>query len=204
VPVKTVRFAQVVQRSGRPHAHSLWVTPDKDPELVRARKADRVMTVESSARGKADVGIIGFDVPHQKGSQLLIFPRSLKPFAGARIVGIKFDQIEQPGPLEGARRESPKPRARKSRPSTPHHRQMNATAEEDAPSVSVSHARSGARRPPPVRRSSSSRAAQSPKHAMKSASAANVLTREILAALEEMRRGESVAAYERLRRAIGK
>jgi hypothetical protein len=169
---------------------------------MRARKGDRVMTVESGVRGKADVGVVGFDATHRKGSQLLIFPRSLKPFAGARIVGIKFDQVEQPAPLEPARRDSPKPRVRKSAPSIRRSAETHAPIERELP-VSIGPAgRAGALRPPAVRRASPSRAATRSKHAIKSPQAANVLKREIIAALDEMRQGESVAAYERLKRTL--
>jgi hypothetical protein len=98
--VKTVRFTQVIKRSGRPRAHTLWLAPDKDPELARARKADRVMTVGASgAAGKTDMGVVGFEPGKHEDAQFLIFPKSLKPFDGARVVGIKFDLIDQPKPV---------------------------------------------------------------------------------------------------------
>jgi hypothetical protein len=94
---RTVRFTQVVKRSGEPQVHTLWVAPEKDPELQRAEKANRVMTIHASHRGgKSDVGAVGFDPNADHGGQFLIFPKSLKPFAGARVVGIKFDLVEQP------------------------------------------------------------------------------------------------------------
>jgi hypothetical protein len=92
-----VRFTQVVERSGRPHVHTLWVPPAKDAEFKRARESHRLMTIQSgSISGKADAGFVGFDPAHPEGGQFLIFPKSLKRFEGARVVGIKFDLIEQP------------------------------------------------------------------------------------------------------------
>jgi hypothetical protein len=94
---KTVRFTQVVERSGEPQVHTLWLPPDKDPELQRAQKAHRVMTVEAGASGgKADVGRVGFDPDSSRPAQFLIFPKSLKLFEDARVVGIKFDLVSQP------------------------------------------------------------------------------------------------------------
>lgn len=114
---KTVRFTRVVERSGQPRVHTLWLPPEKDPEFKRAREAHRVMTVEPGGSGKTDVGIVGFDAAHDKGGQFLIFPKSLEPFADARVVGIKFDLIAQPKSVPAA----PEPRSaaqakRKPRP----------------------------------------------------------------------------------------
>ncbi len=92
--MKTVRFSRVVETAGRPEVHTLWVAPEKDPAFRRARDAHRVMTL-ASTRGKTDAGIVGYD-PEQKSSEFLIFPKSLQHFAGARVVGIKFDLVEQP------------------------------------------------------------------------------------------------------------
>jgi hypothetical protein len=95
--IKTVRFTQVVERSGQPQVHTLWLPPDKDPELQRAQKAHRVMTIESGgAGGKTDVGRVGFSPDSKRPAQFLIFPKSLKTFEGARVVGIKFDLVAQP------------------------------------------------------------------------------------------------------------
>jgi hypothetical protein len=156
------------------------------------------MTVESASKGKADVGVIGFDTAHIEGNQLLIFPRSLKPFAGTRVVGIKFDQIERPAPLEPAKRQLPNPRTRKSQ--TPS-RQLTKTAKEkeqgEAITSSGNSGRSDVRRPPTKQR----RAPTSPLD-RETKPAGSTLKHEILAALEEMRRGESVAAYERLKRLV--
>lgn len=179
--MKTVRFTHVVDRCGKPEPHALWVAPKHDPEFMRAQKANRVMTVESSGHGKADIGIVGFSAAHQEGSQFLIFPKSLKPFAGARIIGIKFEELEHK--LERAQRASPWSRPRKHR------------TEPTARSVTKPHAPKLAatlrerKRPPKMRRAAAVHVDSS-------------LREEVLAALEEMRRGQSVAAYERLRRAI--
>lgn len=94
--MKTVRFTRVVKRSGRPHVHTLWVAPDEDPELRRARAAHRVMTVRKSDTGKSDAGIVGFEPARDGSGQFLVFPKSLQPFAGSRVVGLKFDLVDQP------------------------------------------------------------------------------------------------------------
>jgi hypothetical protein len=96
---KTVRFTRVVERSGKPHVHTLWVAPEKDAELQRALEAHRVMAVEpAGTAGKTDLGVVGFAAREHQGAQILIFPKSLKPFEGARVVGVKFDSARSAPP----------------------------------------------------------------------------------------------------------
>ena len=180
---KTVRFTQVVERSGRPRVHTLWLPPDEDPEFKRARHAHRVMTVEQSpGGGKADFGRVGFDEKHEHGGQFLIFPKSLKSFEGARVVGLKFDLVEQPKLASSRRpkRLSPPPKRAKSRaqpPSTP-------SPGERMPSLAK-------------------RAATAPRHPQPSRADPDATLRdEVGAALKELEHGKYVIAYQRLERAL--
>jgi hypothetical protein len=188
---KTVRFTQVVERSGQPHVHTLWLPPEKDPELKRAVKAHRVMTVESgAASGKTDVGVVGFDPARKNPTQVLIFPKSIKAFDGARVVGIKFDLVEQPkfatvGELQrsmlaakpnrrkGKRVAQPVPAAARAEPEEPEEKVIQFE-EKPAPSIAP-------KRPPPPGN--------------------GALLRDVRAALKELKAGKAVAAYERLQRA---
>jgi len=52
--------------------------------------------VQTAGGGKADCGTIGFDRTHAQGAQILIFPKSLRTFENAKIIGIDFDLVEQP------------------------------------------------------------------------------------------------------------
>ena len=93
--MKSVRFSIVVARSGKPEPYTLWSDPKKDPEFQRAVKASRVMSVHQESVGsKADYGTVGFKGDRQ--AQLLVFPKSLKPFDGRRVVGVKYDMLDQP------------------------------------------------------------------------------------------------------------
>jgi hypothetical protein len=182
---KAVRFTRVVERSGRPRPHTLWLAPEKDPELKRAIAAHRVMMVEpGSAGGKTDFGMVGFNASDAASAQILIFPKSLKAFEGARVVGIKFDLVEQPK-METARAPAPKPVPR--RVSSP------------APSA--------ARTPPPAPSKPSKPQPPEPEE-NKSApdeqrdTPDTALRREVRAALEELEAGKAVAAYKRLQNAV--
>jgi hypothetical protein len=93
--VKTVRFSQVVARSGAPETHLAFVEPSKDRALQAALKAQRVMTVKQETVGtRTDRGEIGLNPgPHR---QYLIFPKSLRTFPGRAVVGIKYDLLSSP------------------------------------------------------------------------------------------------------------
>lgn len=219
---KSIRFTRVVERSGQPHAHVLWVPPEKDPEFKRALDAHRVMTVRPRATGKTDQGFVGFDRERSKGGQFLIFPKSLQPFEGADVIGIKFDLIEQPKivPADGdrepppaSRRAATAARARAARvvkerlaaaPPASAAEPTVGPAPEAQPTVHRAREPAPERISPPARsrRSTSSVAASTDSTPTDPSPTAAELTREIRAALKELQRGKTVAAYQRLEKAI--
>jgi hypothetical protein len=71
--VKSVRFTHIVEQCGRPHARTLWVPAEQDPEFRRARDSHRVMTVYRSPTGR-DLGCVGF-AHDEPGAQFLVFPK---------------------------------------------------------------------------------------------------------------------------------
>ena len=91
--VKTARFAEVVQKCGAPAVLTLWQDPKSDKALQRALREQRVMTLHQTVTGAAkDFGEVGFT--SGAGRSHLVFPRSLKNYAGRRIVGIKYELLE--------------------------------------------------------------------------------------------------------------
>jgi|HubBroStandDraft_6_1064221.scaffolds.fasta_scaffold60903_3 hypothetical protein len=106
--VSTVRFSKVIEASGKPDIHLLLIDPAKDKTLQAAIKSDRVMTLYQQS-GSTDHGIVGFE--QGRSRQFLVFPKSLKPFNGQRIVGIKYELLEDaPVPeKETAKKEPVKP-----------------------------------------------------------------------------------------------
>lgn len=115
-PVKTVRFTEVVKRCGAPEPHLVLVAPPQDKILQTAVKANRVMTLFQATTGnKVDYGSVGFE----KGAsrQFLIFPKSLRPFADRKIVGIKYDLFAAAKvPKDQQARPAKSPEARKPKP----------------------------------------------------------------------------------------
>src|SRR5256885_11628978 len=68
--VKTARFSQIVERSGRPESYTLWQKPAADRHLQSQIKNNRVMTIQRSESG-TEFGIVGFK--QAKGARYLVF-----------------------------------------------------------------------------------------------------------------------------------
>jgi len=90
--VKTARFSQVVEKSGKPEVYTLWQKPAADRHLQSQIKNNRVMTIQKSDGG-TDFGMSGFK--ERKGATYLLFPKSLKRFANKRIVGIDWALLRE-------------------------------------------------------------------------------------------------------------
>jgi hypothetical protein len=102
----TVRFSKIVESSGKPDTHLLLIDPAKDKTLQAAIKANRVMTVyQGSGNTKTDYGTIGFEEGSSR--QFLLFPKSLKPFADKRVIGIKYDLLDSVADLKEDRPSKP-------------------------------------------------------------------------------------------------
>lgn len=110
--MKTVRFAKVVEDCGKPENYLILTDPERDRTLQNATRTERVMTLFQSAVGqRADYGKIGLDPGPSR--QFLIFPESLRKFAGAKVVGVKYDLIETKELRNSERAPKPKPPVKK-------------------------------------------------------------------------------------------
>ena len=89
--VKTARFAVVVEKCGGPEVYTLWQKPDADRRLQSLIKNHRLMTIQPSDSG-TEFGVAEFS--ERKGARYLAFPKSLKRFAGQRIVGINWELVK--------------------------------------------------------------------------------------------------------------
>ena len=89
---KTARFAQVIEKSGKPQVYTLWQKPSSDRHLQSQLKNYRVMTILKSETGR-DFGIVG--LKENKDARYLVFPKSLKRFADNRIVGVAWDLVRE-------------------------------------------------------------------------------------------------------------
>jgi hypothetical protein len=88
---KTARFADIVERAGKPEPYTLWQKPAQDRHLQSEIKNHRVMTILKTDAG-SEFGIIGFK--EKKGASYLIFPKGLKRFENRRIVGVSWDLVK--------------------------------------------------------------------------------------------------------------
>ena len=89
--VKTARFAQVVEKCGRPDIYTLWQKPAQDRHLQSQIKNNRVMTIQRN-EGGTEFGLVGFK--ERKGASYLVFPKSLKRFENCRVIGINWDLVK--------------------------------------------------------------------------------------------------------------
>ncbi len=89
---KSTRFAFVVETAGKPEVFTLWQDPKHDRPFQSMIRNHRVMTLLKSPTG-TEFGQTAFK--NTKGATYLIFPKSLKPFENHRIVGIKWDQVQE-------------------------------------------------------------------------------------------------------------
>ena len=90
--VKTARFSQIVEQSGRPQVYILWQKPSADRHFQSQIKNNRVMTILKSQSG-TDFGVVGFKA--SKDARYLVSPKSLKRFANKRIVGIDWTPVRE-------------------------------------------------------------------------------------------------------------
>jgi hypothetical protein len=89
--VKTVRFADVVDKAGKPEPYTLWQKPATDRHFQSALKNNRVMTIQQGDTG-TEFGLVGFK--QSNTARYLIFPKSLKHLEDNRVVGIKWDLVK--------------------------------------------------------------------------------------------------------------
>ncbi len=87
---------------------------------MRAVKENRVLSIRQEPTSKhADFGVVEFDEQHH--NTYLVFPKPLTAFLDARIVGIKYDALDNSSFVTGkaASLKLPKARADKPRITTP-------------------------------------------------------------------------------------
>lgn len=90
IHVKTTRFSEVVAQCGQPVSYTLWQKLKKDPALAKLIAKNQIMTIRRGLG--ADFGEVGFYTA--KSTIYLHFPKSLKAFAGQRIIGIKWELLK--------------------------------------------------------------------------------------------------------------
>lgn len=223
--MSTVRFSQLVEEAGRPAVHALWTAPEQDRAFQAAVRSCRVVTV-TPGKGKADAAEVGF-IPGGGGRQYLVFPRSVKHFEGRRVVGVKFDLVEQPTAIaaraqdiwEGVgrkRRAAAKPPPATRRQPAPRENPSKQEAEpaprpapQEGPAARPAVALVSGRLGPGRRRQPPQPRGQLPRRpAARSASmpagrkGLDALRGEVVAALQELRDGKTVAAFQRLEQAL--
>jgi hypothetical protein len=96
-PLRTVRFTNVVEESGKPIPITLWTEPEEDRDFAKALRGERVLTViQRNAGAKADYGLVGlFKEPL---ATYLVFPKKLQHPPETKVIGIKYEQLAEAKP----------------------------------------------------------------------------------------------------------
>lgn len=199
--MKTARFSDLVETAGRPSPHTIWVDPKDDPELQRAIKAERVLTVHQANVGQSkDYGTVGYEADQQ--AQFLIFPKSLKLFRDRRVVGINYDKVETP-PIQRAKPKEKKTTkhaapSRHEKTDTARKLLAKLTAEAESPVETAKEEKPAASAPTEAKKPEIK--ASSPEKVAVSAEAisSGEILKEIRAVLKALEGGKSVPAYRRL------
>lgn len=201
--MKTVRFAELVARAGKPEPHQLWSDPGRDRTFQRARKEHRVLTIHQENVGtKKDFGVVGFH--EEPRAQFVIFPKSIREFEGRRVIGINYDLLEQPAMTFAAAApvERVKPPSKSKPPARPAKKTAAPKSERPAgrnrPRRTESESTTEPKPESPPEKTPMSAKPARPEPALDPS-----IAREITRAMKELKAGKAVAAYERLQRVVG-
>ena len=67
---------------------------ETDPDFHKAVEAGKIMSLSDESHGSGtEFGTVGYE--KKRHGQLLLFPKSLKSFAEAKIIGIKYDLFDE-------------------------------------------------------------------------------------------------------------
>jgi hypothetical protein len=93
ITAKQVRFAKIVETGGKPEAYLPFGDPETDKAFMRAADEVKVVTIRQEPTSKRkDFGIVGY--VKERYATYLVFPKSLRAFAGHRVVGIDYSVLE--------------------------------------------------------------------------------------------------------------
>lgn len=143
--MKTVRFADLVKKSGNPKQVTLWVEPREDRDFSKAISEGRVVTLfQQNVGSKKDYGLVGFF--QKPGTVFLVFPKPISYADETKVVGIKYEQVQEQE-LEGELfKPSPKPENAKKE----HRNRKKQRVQREEPNSQTKRGlRAGAKRPEP-------------------------------------------------------
>ena len=182
-------MAQLIAHAGAPRIHLAWTQPEKDPDLQRALRAHRLVTIHQHTRGsRKDHAVVGLEPGRRR--QFLIFDKPLRRFEGAHIVGIRYADLGEGvslGPVPPPRKRTPLRTVKHAPATTPHGPPDNLIRFERAPPPSS---------PKPHRPVRASRVEGTARPGRDKRT--TTLTKEITAAADDLRAGRIEVARRRL------
>ena len=184
--MKSARFSKVVAKCGKPEVYLLMT--ETDPDFHKAVEAGKIMSLSSESHGSGtDYGTVGYD--KKRHGQLLLFPKSLKPFADAKIIGIKYDLFDEDKSDEKKAPLKRKKETKKAKPKAPKSR---ASAKPAATKARKNDPKPGAKKLIPF----------PAKKAEQDDDEDDELKGYVRQAMRALEKGNSVAAYNILKRII--
>jgi len=91
---KTIRFTELVKRSGKPQTVALWTKPKDNPSFMKAVHDNRVLTVIQKPTGnQKDFGLIG--LVQEQFALFMVFPKPLPKASEARVLGINYELVDE-------------------------------------------------------------------------------------------------------------
>jgi hypothetical protein len=216
--VKTARFADVVKTGGVPEIHLTWTAPAEDPVLKRAIREHRLMTLHQRTRGaRKDYGTVGFEPG--PNVQFLVFPKTLRRFAGRKVVGVQYDLFGSrlsalsdspgvsafPSRLKKKKTEAARPATQPAKPANRRGKPVKrppepAPARDSRPaSGTLSPAvKAGSESAGPAHASSGKPEVAGPMMAKKGTAPQDPVMREVWEAVRELRAGQARKSQKRL------
>jgi hypothetical protein len=92
--VRTVRLSDLVKHFGPAHLVTLWSDPKTDKHFMRAVEENRVITIMLQHAGtRKDFGVVGFNP--KPSATYIVFSKPLSVASGTKVVGVKYDLIEE-------------------------------------------------------------------------------------------------------------
>lgn len=89
---KTIRFTELVKKSGKPQTVALWTKPKDNPSFLKAVRENRVLTVIQKPTGtQKDFAVIGF--AQERFALYMVFPKSLPKVSDSHVVGINYQLV---------------------------------------------------------------------------------------------------------------
>jgi hypothetical protein len=97
----SVRFSEIVKTAGKPEIYLPLTDPRRDRNFMRAVQEERVLSLKQKpTETRKDFGVVGYVA--ERFVSYLVFSRPLTSFKGKRVIGIKYEVMDE-APLSASK-----------------------------------------------------------------------------------------------------